>query len=159
MFLKTSKNCTNVFDHQSIILKQIFPDHYPIFSTFNIKTAEKPIENTITYLNKKILIANCSKTNWNSILKVHDPELATNKLIDLIQNNINSATKKTSKVKKKIKPRKKWITKAILKSIQVKNGLDKDWKSSKFNKPYDENNIKILETKYKSYKKQLDIII
>lgn len=159
MFFKTSKNSTKIIDHKSIIIQQKFPDHYPILSTFNVKTMSKPIEKSYTYLNKKILIDNCSKTNWNSILKMHDPELATNELINLIQNNINNATK-TSKTKKNNNvPRKKWITKAILKSIQVKNKLDKNWKNSKNNILSDEYQVKLLEFKYKSYKKKLDIII
>ena len=159
MFFKTSKNNTKIIDHKSIIIQQKFPDHYPILSTFNVKTITKPIEKCYTYLNKKILIDNCSKTNWNSILKMHDPELATNELINLIQNNINNATK-TRKIKKNNNvPRKKWITKAILKSIQVKNKLDKNWKNSKNNILSDEYQVKLLEFKYKSYKKKLDIII
>lgn len=100
MFFKTSLNNNKVIDYIPTIIKQTFPDHYPLLTTFNIKPMSRLNLTTETYLNKKILTNNCSETDWSPILTMHDPELAMNKLVNLINSCINNATKKKTMVTK-----------------------------------------------------------
>ena len=84
MFLKCNNaNKNKLLEHKAIIIKQIFPDHYPILTSFNLKVINKEKTNNNTYMNKRTLINYCSKANWNSILALQDPGDAINAFICL----------------------------------------------------------------------------
>lgn len=129
-----------------------FTDHYPLILTFNETTREKQriIPNRINF-NKLSEIAD--KTDWDKIIEIMDPNIATDSLISII----NKCTDQARRVEKKKqgnssnKPRSNWITKAIIKSCNTKDKLYKNWK-------HDVNNKK-LEKIYKNYCKTLDKVI
>ena len=68
-------------------------------------------KNTYKTLNKFV-----GKINWGNVLNIDDPNKATNFFIDSINNCITLARNniKTNKTTNKLKPRKEWITKAIV---------------------------------------------
>lgn len=68
---------------------------------------------------------------WDNILNIHDPNLAINKLIALIQNLIKNAYVKPKINKCKLKPRRKWITTGIMESCRTKEKLYIKWNLNK----------------------------
>ena len=68
------------------------------------------------------------------MLHINDPNLALNNLIDKIKMCLCKAeyTIKTNK-NKNMRPRKNWITRAIMKSCTTKDKLYKLWKKDPYN--------------------------
>ena len=128
-------------------------DHIPLFlsiSKFKINK-QNNIFSTIHY-NKLLFTA--GTLNWNEILNINDPNIATNHLIALIKNCINESIKyntykKTNK--NKLNPRKTWITKAIINSCIKKEFLYNTWKLNPRNLE--------LKKEYKNYEKILNKVI
>lgn len=142
MFVKTKIEC------ESITLKQVFTDHYPIFLAMKIKNKQRTKDADTTFSYNKL--ANiCSRIDWTSLLSIEDLNVATDQLVIKIQN-ILSASRVKSK-KRKFKPRKAWITPGLIKSCCTKEKMYSDWKKNK-------NNL-YLKTKYLNYCKKLDKLL
>ena len=106
--------------------------------------------NPINY-RKLIHIAN--STNWNEILSIQDPELAVEKLIELIQECTDKTTTINNKKRynKSLVSREKWITSVIIKSCQIKETLYTLWRSNP--------DTVTLKSDSKTYVKLLDKVI
>lgn len=132
-------------------LKQVFTDHYPLFTIIdiNFKKLKEPINTT--YIDYKKLEKYANKTPWHEIEAIHDPDKATNELIVLIKTIIDKATTKKKTKRNKVYPRKNWITTGIITSCSTKENLYKIWQC-------DSKNLE-LKKNYKDYEKILNKII
>lgn len=92
IFIKTNNLTTITYK-----IKLSITDHYPIFIAIN-KTP-KIIKQPETCINYKKLTNIASKKNWNEVLSMEDPNLATDKLLSEIRNCIEMATTKQRKNK------------------------------------------------------------
>ena len=97
------------------------------------------------FLNYKKLNKLARKQQWHSILSIQDPDIATNKLIELIKMITEKAQTKKRKYNDNNMPRKKWITEGIMNSCKTKEILYNMWKAN----PDDA----VLEQNYKKYDK------
>lgn len=130
-----------------------FTDHYPLLVTLDKATVSTTSIQTFKPINNKKLTQIAHETNWNEILTVQDPDLAVEKLIELINECIDRATIKCNRKSYNSRrvPRKIWITNAIMKSCQTKEMLYTLWKKSPDNVT--------LESDYKNYVKILNKVI
>ena len=91
----------------------------------------KTIENlhTIRRINYNKLRAHASTINWSELSQINNPNIALNNLIVKIKICLSKAeyTKKPNKTNI-MKPRKDWVTKAIMLSSKTKKKLYKIWK-------------------------------
>ena len=105
-----------------------------------IKSQNTLEQNKINYktLNKFV-----GKIIWGNVLNIDDPNKATNSFIDSINNCITLARNniKTNKTKNELKPRKEWITKAIIVSCKTKEKLYNTWKREPDNEQLKANYI------------------
>ena len=85
--------------------------------------------HTIKRINYNKLRADTSTINWSELSQINDPNIALNYLIDKIKICLSKAeyTKKTNKTNI-MKPRKDWLTKAIMISSKTKEKLYRIWK-------------------------------
>lgn len=134
------------------LLNTPFNDHYPLIMSINSPTTTQN-SNTNNKINYHKLPDIASSIDWHEILTITDPNQATNKLINKLKHcislaKINNSYRKNNKF---MKPRKSWITKALLISCKTKEKLYNIWKK-------DPNN-QIKKDAYKNYVKTLDRVI
>ena len=101
------------------------------------------IFNNINY-NK--LSTAADSINWSELSQINDPNIALNNLIDRIKICLSKA--EYTKIPNKtniMKPRKDWVTKAIMISSKTKEKLYKIWKKDPNNNKK-EMNIRNLRT-------------
>lgn len=130
----------------------LFNDHYPLF--LSVKTMGRMSGGRhFVPINFDRLNRIAGNTDWSSILSVHDPDEATDILINRLQNCVESAKVTSNKRNKKpnSSPRKKWITPAILISCNRKEFLYHLWKK-------DPDNI-YIKNYYRDYSKILSKVI
>lgn len=96
MFLKADINNNNILKTKSLILKQVFPNHYPLITCLKVDTATKYTDSTF-YIDYKVLDSPCQKVDWLKYINMRDPEMISNDLIVVIQDAISKATKKVKK--------------------------------------------------------------
>lgn len=134
-------------DCKSGVLYSDISDHYPVFFFTNwIKRVSDPcIDRKVKVLNNKTLanlIQHLQSKSWDEIYNASDPNYAYNFLIGVLTDAINAIIpEKIFKQKKESHP---WITKGILKSIQKKDKLYKQYRKNP------NSNNKILYTQYKN---------
>lgn len=104
-------------------------DHYPIVFTLH--------DNDVTckhlgkeFINKNKFINLCASENWSEVYDGPDPEAALDLLIRKLQN---IKAKSIRAITKSQKPRKNWVTQALINSINTKNKLYKSWKMDEKN--------------------------
>lgn len=139
-FIKLDKIKYNTY-----VLKIPFNDHHPIMMGLknNYKIIDKPNYKKINYYKLKDI---ASKTIWSDIYKIDDPNIALNNLVEKIQSCIKTATNLNNKHKNdKMKPRSKWITKAIMSSCIHKEKLYNIWKKDPTNTTKRDNYRKYLK--------------
>ena len=103
-------------------------DLFPLFMSIN-KIRTTPNISTINLINYNKLRTAAVSINWNELTQINDPNMALNNLIDKIKICLSKEkyNKKTNKTNN-MKPRKGWITQAIIKSCFPKEKLYKLWK-------------------------------
>ena len=109
-------------------------DHLPFFMSLNkIRTIENL--HTIKRINYNKLRADASTINWSELSQINDLNIALNNLIDKIKTCLSKSeyTKNTNKTNI-MKPRKDWVTKAIMISSKTKEKLYKIWKKDPNNR-------------------------
>ena len=114
--------------YKTFTLRIPLTDHYPLFMSINkLRTIQKI--HTVNRINYNKLRTTAVNINWNEISQINDPNIAINILIDKIKTCLSKAeyTEKTNKTNN-MKPRKDWITMAIMKSCNTKEKLYKIWK-------------------------------
>ena len=83
---------------------------------------------TMNHINYNKLKSFAASIDWSEISQIKDPNSAINNIIDKIKICLSKAEySKTSKANN-ARPRKNWITKAIMKSCNTKEKLYKLWK-------------------------------
>ena len=96
----------------------------------------RTIENlhTIKRINYNKLTGDVSTINWSELSQINDPNIVLNNLIDKIKICLSKAeyTKIPNKTNV-MKPRKDWVTKAIMISSKTKEKLYKLWKKDPYN--------------------------
>ena len=86
MYVKTNFNSNNL---NSSKLMEVLTDHYSLFLNINLCNTKKQSDNVShKILDFKLLTKQCSKEKWNSILCITNPNEAIEKLIKLIQINM-----------------------------------------------------------------------
>lgn len=140
---------TEHIDYKAYKLTELFTDHYPIFLAIK-KFKIKPNKTYDTCIDYKLIKNKARSFDWNSIENIHDPNVATVTLINMIKNCTQQATK-IKKIKDVRGARKKWITSGIIISCQRKEQLFLLWKKDIKNET--------LKKEYKNYVKILDIVI
>jgi len=139
-------NLQNLGCKSGVILSDI-SDHYPVvFFTNWIKGVSDPCtKRKVKVINNKSLanlIQHLQNKRWDEIYNAIDPNLAFNLLIDVITDAIRvTIPERVIKHKKDTHP---WITKGILKSIQKKDRLYKQYRKNP------NSNNRILYTQYKN---------
>ena len=106
--------------YKTFTLRIPLTDHFPLFMSINkIRTTEKI--DTIKQINYSKLKTAADSLNWSELALINDPNLALNNLIDKIKMCLCKAEYKIKTNKNKnMRPRKKWITKSIIKSCVTK---------------------------------------
>ena len=117
------------------------PDHYSLFSVIDSNSFKNEESNYYKKINYNKLTKLSNSENWNLILKMQDPNLAIDFLINKIQGLVEKSVDK--KMFNKSKGRKSWITSGIIVSTQTKEILYYLVK----NNP----NIDSLKLQYKNY--------
>ena len=127
-----------------------FTDHFPLLVTIDCLLAKTQNIFEQIKINYKTLNKLVGKVTWENLLNINDPSKAANFFIDTINDCIVLArnNNKTNKHKNKLKPRKEWITKAIMISCKTKEKLYNTWKRE----PENEH----LKANYINYNKLLD---
>ena len=133
---------------QSYKLKYDLTDHLPLFLKLDQKINEEEPQQVSKLINFKKFKKKGQKMNWREILDIEDAERATNVFIDKLQLLIKNSTYNK---RKKLEPKKSWITPTLVISINKKQKLYKEHKK----KPKD----KKLEKKYKDYAKILKRVL
>jgi len=113
-----SKIPINTYVYQSTIT-----DHYTsIIKLGQIKNESCHQPKTYQVINQNKLRSILENVNWYSIEEIEDPNSATNKLTNLVENAIQKATeeKKITSKQRKIKP---WMTNGILTSIRKRDKM------------------------------------
>ena len=108
--------------YKTFTLRIPLTDHFSLFMSLNkIRT----IEN-LKRINYNKLRANASTINWSELSQINHPNIALNNLIDKIKicPSKGEYTKKSNKTNI-MKPRKDWVTKAIMISSKIKEKLYK----------------------------------
>lgn len=167
---------TRITDHSSSIIDHVysndlFTDHHFCKAGLIINDIADHCANFMLVIDNKltknitdtdnILTRNFSKTNfdnfhyqlhatdWSNIYNLSDPTAAFNNFMEIFDKIYDSAFPFFKPRKKKTSD-KKWITPAILKSIETKCNLYKKWNKTKKTKD---------EKKYKIYSKLLKKVI
>ena len=143
---------TEFLSTKALTLKAPITDHYPIFLEIKTeKISRNKCEENVTKYNYNSLYNNAMLLDWSKYKKTKNPNEIVNGMIKDIQNCLENS-KCTIKNRKSVKkPRKDWITKAIIKSCQTKEILYNKLKR------HPENND--LKNQYKNYIKTLDKVI
>ena len=114
--------------YKTFTLRIPLTDHFPLFMSLNkIRTIENL--HTIKRINYNKLTTDASTINWSELSQINDPNIALNNLIDKIKICLSKA--EYTKIPNKtniMKPRKDWVTKAIMISSKTKEKLYKIWK-------------------------------
>ena len=93
---------SNAIQPVSYKLTNPITDHYPLFVTLNKITLTNDLPQILKPINYRKLMHYANGTNWHDILSVQDPDLAVEKLIELINECTDKAT---------INNNKKWYNK------------------------------------------------
>lgn len=162
---RVERNCNSCIDHIFIKPKHNNTDNLiPIVVTSNVTDHYTTIlqivfsENKSTCINEKcisILDSNKLKTSlqnmsWEPVYLSGDVESATNKFIAIVTNTIKQCTI-NKKIRRKVTKINKWVTNALLKSINTKNKLFKNCQKNPGNEE--------LKREYKEYKNKLTSLI
>lgn len=145
MYVKTNLEIA-AYKHE-----QLFTDHYPLICAFNcdsIQSSPSPKLNNKIINNKKLLEI-AANIDWKKYDHISDPNISIDSLIKDIHFCVDNAT--FSPTKSKSKPRKLWMTSALLKSIKHKEFLYNIWKRNK--------QSDLLKVEYKTYEKILQKVI
>lgn len=126
-----------------------FIDHLPLFLSFQTKKTQTKKTYSYSSINYDTLQMECGGINWNFVSEQHDPNTATNMLVDAIQHAIERAT--TVTVMKQSRQGSKWITRGIIKSCEINEKLYKRWRNDIHNEFWKEE--------YKKYEKNLNVVI
>lgn len=142
---------------KSGILVTDLSDHFPIF-TFTRNESRHSTSPNSNFIQKRQLKPNningfknaLSIVNWDFVQQDPDPETSYNKFHNKVTDllNIHCPVTKTKLHKRNI-PKKPWVTKGLIKSIQTKDKLYKKY----INKPTPNNKLKY--TKYRNHLNQL----
>ncbi len=144
---------TNNIDISSAILVTDISDHF-LTATFsnerlNTRSVQKGYIYKRNYTNDNIdnLKEKLSKFNWSEVLHDHDVDEDYNTYLSILNNLVDECIPiRKHKINKKTEPLSPWITKGLLKSINIKNKLYKNYKNS----PTGEN-----LHKFKTYRNKL----
>lgn len=148
IFLKQIKE--NV--HHSYVIKTDITDHFCISARINIRKPV-PIRNTSGFVSKTNfdkLKGILREEKWDETFKTEDINLATNSLVNKIQNSLKLCTSKCY-VSSSHRKRTPWITNGLLRSVNKKNRLYK----SHIAHP---NNLDLAQ-EYKRYKNKVTELI
>lgn len=147
IFVKT-KSASKIYK-----LNQVFCDHFPIVMSIEVNMDRLRPNSQAKFLNYKKLNSITRKQPCHNLFSIHDPDIATNEFIAMIDNTIEKAQTKKRNTRNKANsmPCKQWLTQRILFSCKTKETLYKLWGA----KPDCEE----LELNYKKYEKILAKII
>lgn len=137
---------------KSFILKYDLTDHYPIVLNLNL---EKEINITHEIQTKKFieygaLRDDLTMEEWQPMYSTENIEIATNNFINILTNCINKHTK-IIRTSNRRNGKNKWITKNLLKRIQIKNRLYLQSKK-------EPHNLELKE-RYKAYNNEINKLI
>ena len=120
------------------------------FNNVRIPFNDNEIRKKVNY-EKLINIA--KDVEWNRMLTIQEPNCATDEIIMTINQCVEKASIviKKKRCDRKCKPRKKWITKAIIISCEKKKLLYNLWKKNK--------ESTMLKKEYMDYAKILNRVI
>lgn len=143
----------NIQSVESFVFDYDVTDHSPIALLFkvsktNIFSEQSYQEKSFCkkYINHEQLRSDIRQESWNCVYDSGDINEATNNFVNKLKFYINKNTK-IIKYNNKNKPKKKWITRGLLKSINEKNNIYKQLSQD----PHNE----ILKERYKAYKNAL----
>lgn len=150
IFIKSKVKNQDIF---SFVLKSKLTDHYPVMLRINLTKMTRVKENSkspkcIKYLNQDEFYKLINEKNFSTSNKDIDSEIEN--IIKIITEAMDESSY-TKKINNKMLKRKPWITKGIIKSIQIR---DKLYKQHLLNV----DNIAIKNT-YLSYKKTISELI
>ena len=149
IFIKAKHNNTDFLI--PIIIETDITDHYTTVLQIVLQnTQNENLKSCIKIIDDKKLKAKISTVIWDEVHSETNIDYATNKFIEIITLIINDCTTTKKYVRKNIK-QTKWITTAILKSVNKKNEMAKKFKK-------DPNNLE-LKSQYKNYKNALTKLI
>lgn len=131
---------TDVTDHFSIAVQIVFQNKV------NIQQHSREI----CYTNFKQLKLNMNKMQWQDLYNAENIEVATNIFIQKLNHEISACTFKKKIPRRKVR-RTKWITAAIVNSVNRKNELYLQIKNDPHNRE--------LKERYEKYRKELKQII
>lgn len=148
------KKCDADQNLTPVIIQNLITDHYPVvllvkFSDDRAVLKENKYKQFIDYTNLKQRLR-CE--NWDFILTndIMDLDSATEKFVSILQKHIQDCT-----VQKKFNriaiPRKSWISRGLIKSIQIKNDLYRQTIQNTLDTQ--------IKDKYKLYKNNLSKLI
>lgn len=128
IFLKT-KNTLND-NYRSFIIKTCITDHYTTVLNILEHTQEKNYEineKHIKYINYKKLKELLRDYNWAQFYELKDVNLAAEKFVDIVKENMQQSTI-IQRIKKKETKRSSWITNGLVRSINKRDELYKKYK-------------------------------
>lgn len=126
MFIKD-----NALEINTYTLDHSITDHKAVLMDINYECAERR-QAILPRTNYKKLLKDAQQINWSDILAIDDVDIATNKLIENIQNIIATSYYRR-RDDKKLTPRKEWITEGLVKCCKKKEKLYKSWKNDRLN--------------------------
>ena len=110
--------------YKTFTLRVPLTDHFPLFMSIN-KIRNSKIRETMNHITYTKLKSFAASIDWSELSQINDPNTALNNIIDKVKIRLRKAGyTKTSKANN-AKPRKNWITKAIMKSCNTKEILYK----------------------------------
>lgn len=136
----------------TFVLKNRITDHYATIINLDIgkKGNENHVINYINYVNYKSLKNDLQNHNWSNFYKITDVNDSTRYLVKLISEKIQLNTKHIRQRKNQVQ-RKPWITQGIVKSINKRDRMYKEYQKNI-------NNKKLLN-EFKKYKNYLNNLI
>lgn len=139
---------------QSYVFQHIITDHYPIALTVDLDATSTRQPNSDSrnkkYIDYAALKTNLREERWEKFYSVHNIDEMADEFVDRISAYIEKTTKNI-RLKKQKNIKKKWITSALLTSINRKQHLYKNLQK-------DPNNS-LLKTEYHVYKGKLAKLI
>lgn len=117
--------CKLVGTFQGYVLLSDITDHDSVFLSISSPLASNgvsPHSITRTKIDYKSLADNIEFKDWNFFLKINDPDLAANTLIETLQN-LMVLHSDTITFSKKNRPLKPWITAGIVNCFQKRNRM------------------------------------
>lgn len=107
------------------VIETDITDHYPVFMTANLSVPviSKTCFSTIFDADKYTQII--SVADWSAILNTLDPEIAVQKLYEIITSAIDSSTSVMASNRRYQSPRCPWLSNGLLRFLRKKENLYK----------------------------------